>query len=150
MKTYTRIEEVEASKIQSILRDMEPRKYSAADGWIIKTEDDEEIHVSREWQTENRARCGGYIVKAGAKLFAMGATRFEATYSTTDAPVGIPVPEITERKGDTFFDFESITRPVIEWLNDNANAHSQVLITVDSASMSSDLVAYTTQDYIKD
>lgn len=47
-------------------------------------------------------------------------------------------------------EFEAITRPVIEWLNNNCNPHVTVVIQPDSAVLSDGLIAYTTYDYVKD
>ena len=45
--------------------------------------------------------------------------------------------------------FESLTRPLIEWLNDNGNPHTTIVVTTTSAELLKGVFAFTTADYIK-
>ena len=47
-------------------------------------------------------------------------------------------------------EFESVTRPVIEWLNANYHPHVAVVIEPTSAVLYEGEVAYTTHDYLRD
>lgn len=47
-------------------------------------------------------------------------------------------------------DFETITRPVIEWLNNNSHPHSKIIIDTLSAEMVEGIRAFTTEDYVRD
>lgn len=47
-------------------------------------------------------------------------------------------------------DFESVTRPVIEWLNANFHPHTHVVIDLTSAELSEGVIAYTTTDHLRD
>jgi hypothetical protein len=46
--------------------------------------------------------------------------------------------------------FEEVTKPVIEWLNNNGNPHLSVIITTDSAELVSGEYQYFTSEFIKD
>lgn len=47
-------------------------------------------------------------------------------------------------------EFESITRPVIEWVNNNCHPHVTVIIDSTSSELSEGITVYTTKDYIRD
>jgi hypothetical protein len=47
-------------------------------------------------------------------------------------------------------EFESVTRPVIEWLNANWHPHVTVVITPTSAELSSGEIAYSTSEFVRD
>lgn len=47
-------------------------------------------------------------------------------------------------------EFETITRPVIEWLNANCHPHVMVVIEPTSAVLSEGTIAFTTNDYLRD
>jgi hypothetical protein len=47
-------------------------------------------------------------------------------------------------------EFEAVTRPVIKWLNDNCHPHVQVVIEPTRAELLEGVVAYPTNDYIRD
>lgn len=47
-------------------------------------------------------------------------------------------------------EFEEVTRPVIEFLNNNCHPHSHIIIETDHAELSEGIYAYPTNDYIKD
>ena len=46
--------------------------------------------------------------------------------------------------------FEAVTRPVIQWLNDNAHPHSAVVIDQTSAALTAEEIVYGTNDHLKD
>ena len=46
--------------------------------------------------------------------------------------------------------FEAVTRPVIEFLNNNCHPHVTVVIDPTSAELSQGVCAFTTMDYVKD
>ena len=47
-------------------------------------------------------------------------------------------------------EFEKLTRPVIEWLNNNHHPHVHVLIDPGRASLLEGIYSFPTEDYIKD
>lgn len=47
-------------------------------------------------------------------------------------------------------EFEAVTRPVIEWLNANCHPHVTVVIEPTGAMLSEGIIAYTTNDYLRD
>jgi hypothetical protein len=47
-------------------------------------------------------------------------------------------------------EFEAVTRPVIAWLNENCHPHVVVVIDPTSAELSEGVVAFTTNDYLRD
>ena len=47
-------------------------------------------------------------------------------------------------------EFEAVTRPVIEWLNANCQPHVTVVIEPTGAMLSEGIIAYTTNDYLRD
>jgi len=47
-------------------------------------------------------------------------------------------------------DFEAITRPVIEWLNNNCHPHVSALIDPTGAELLEGVCAYQTNDYVRD
>lgn len=47
-------------------------------------------------------------------------------------------------------EFEQLAKPLIEWLNNNANPHALIVIDIDSASVFSGEAAITTTEFIKD
>lgn len=47
-------------------------------------------------------------------------------------------------------EFETLTRPLIRWLNDNWHPHVTVVITPTRAELLEGLVAFTTTDYVRD
>lgn len=46
-------------------------------------------------------------------------------------------------------EFEEITKPVIEWLNNNGNPHTSVIITTDSAKLVSGEYQFFSYEFIK-
>jgi len=63
---------------------------------------------------------------------------------TAYRPGGLAQPE-QERK-----EFESVVRPVIEWLNAHWHPHVTVVITPTSAELSVGEIAYSTTEFIRD
>ena len=47
-------------------------------------------------------------------------------------------------------EFERVTQPVIEFLNNNCHPHVHVVIDTCRAELSEGVCAFTTDDYIKD
>lgn len=47
-------------------------------------------------------------------------------------------------------EFEAITRPVIEWLNENCNSHTTITIDIVSSVLNEGTLTYETEDYLKD
>jgi hypothetical protein len=47
-------------------------------------------------------------------------------------------------------EFESITRPVIKWLNDNCHPHVTAVIDPTRAELLEGVCAYPTNDYLRD
>jgi hypothetical protein len=47
-------------------------------------------------------------------------------------------------------EFEELTRPVIEWMNNNCNPHVVIVIEPTSATLNEGLVGFYTEDYVKD
>lgn len=47
-------------------------------------------------------------------------------------------------------EFESLTRPLIKWLNDNFHPHHSIHIEPDGAELSEGVNYFPTQDYFKD
>lgn len=47
-------------------------------------------------------------------------------------------------------EFERLARPLIKWLNDNANPHAHIVVTPTSAEVSIGEIAFFTQDYVRD
>lgn len=47
-------------------------------------------------------------------------------------------------------EFESVTRPVIEWLNANYHPHVSVMLDPTSAKLVEDCMCYQTHDYLRD
>lgn len=47
-------------------------------------------------------------------------------------------------------EFEALTRPLIQWLNDNHHPHTTIIIDPTSASLWEGMLAYTTADYLHD
>lgn len=47
-------------------------------------------------------------------------------------------------------EFESLTRPLIKFLNDETHPHTKIIIECDSAELVSGETAYTTTEYIRD
>jgi len=47
-------------------------------------------------------------------------------------------------------EFEAVTRPVIQFLNDNCHPHVTVVISTTTAELSEGVAAYMTEDYLKD
>jgi hypothetical protein len=47
-------------------------------------------------------------------------------------------------------EFEALTRPVIEWINNNFHPHIMVVIDTTHAELLEGLGAYMTYDYIRD
>lgn len=46
--------------------------------------------------------------------------------------------------------FEKLARPLIQWLNENHNPHTSIIITTTNAEVVQGLVAFPCNDYIKD
>lgn len=46
--------------------------------------------------------------------------------------------------------FENITRPVIQWLNDNSNPHAIIHIDPTSATLHTGEIGYSTEEFLKD
>ncbi len=47
-------------------------------------------------------------------------------------------------------EFEAVTRPVIQWLNDNCHPHATVVIEPSRAELQEGTLVYVTNDYLKD
>jgi hypothetical protein len=46
--------------------------------------------------------------------------------------------------------FIALTKPLIEWLNNNSNPHSMIVITFTSAELLEGAIAFHTEEYLKD
>ena len=46
--------------------------------------------------------------------------------------------------------FEALSRPLIQWLNDNCHPHTTIVIEPDSAELLEGVSAFKTTEYIKD
>ena len=47
-------------------------------------------------------------------------------------------------------EFENLTRPVIEWMNNNCHPHISMTICCTRAELSEGIAGFTTFDYLKD
>jgi hypothetical protein len=47
-------------------------------------------------------------------------------------------------------EFEDVTRPVIEWLNNNCHPHVNVIVCTTRAEFLEGIAGFTTFDYLKD
>jgi len=47
-------------------------------------------------------------------------------------------------------EFEDLTKPLIEWLNNNSNPHAHILIDNRSAELSEGVCSVVTDEYLKD
>jgi len=47
-------------------------------------------------------------------------------------------------------EFENLTRPIIEWLNNNFRPHVSVVVCNTRAELSEGILGFTTFDYLKD
>lgn len=47
-------------------------------------------------------------------------------------------------------EFAKLTAPLIEWLNNNSNPHSRIIIESDSAELLSGELSFVTEDYLVD
>lgn len=47
-------------------------------------------------------------------------------------------------------EFETLARPLIEWLNRNYNPHASIHITPDSAEVAEGSLGFQTDDYVPD
>ena len=47
-------------------------------------------------------------------------------------------------------EFEELSRPLIKFLNDNFDPHTQICIDTDHSEIVSGLMSFRTEDYIKD
>jgi hypothetical protein len=47
-------------------------------------------------------------------------------------------------------EFETLSKPLIKWLNDNGNPHTKIEITCTSAEVYGGLVIINTEEFIKD
>ncbi len=47
-------------------------------------------------------------------------------------------------------EFETVARPLIKWLNDNHHPMTTIIITPTSAEVLEGVMAFPTNDYIKD
>lgn len=47
-------------------------------------------------------------------------------------------------------EFEAVTRPVIEWLNNNCHPHVAAMIEPTSAELVEGVTYYPTNDYVRD
>lgn len=47
-------------------------------------------------------------------------------------------------------EFETVTRPVIKWLNENCHPHVTATIEPTRAELSEGVCAYPTNDYVRD
>jgi len=72
------------------------------------------------------------------------ARRIEALYTHPEQPAQEPGTAGQQRK-----EFESVTRPVIEWLNANCCPHVTVVITPISAELSAGQIAYSTTEFVR-
>lgn len=46
--------------------------------------------------------------------------------------------------------FEDVVKPVIKWLNDNANPHASVIVDCTSAELLTGEIAVNTKEFLKD
>ncbi len=46
--------------------------------------------------------------------------------------------------------FEALTRPLIQWLNENCHPHVSVIIEPTSAELLEGVCAFVARDYVKD
>jgi len=46
--------------------------------------------------------------------------------------------------------FQQVAEPVIQWLNENTDPHTSILITVDRADLMSGEIGFPAKRYIKD
>jgi hypothetical protein len=53
-------------------------------------------------------------------------------------------------KEERLKEFEAITRPVMEWLNNNMHPHATVLVDTTRAELVEGVCAYSCMDYVKD
>lgn len=51
---------------------------------------------------------------------------------------------------DKIQSFEEAAKPLIKWLNDNANPHSTAIVTTTSAELLSGEIVIKCEDFIKD
>ncbi len=47
-------------------------------------------------------------------------------------------------------EFERVTRPIIEWLNNNCHPHTEITIDPGCAELKEGITTFITEDYIKD
>lgn len=70
------------------------------------------------------------VVQVDGESFEMGGVKFEGNSKAAT--------------------FEAVTRPVIQWMNDNAHPHSAAVIDQTSAALTAEEIVYGTNDYLKD
>lgn len=46
--------------------------------------------------------------------------------------------------------FNEVVKPVIEWINNNANPHAKIIIECDSAELVQGFQSITTDEFLKD
>lgn len=74
------------------------------------------------------------------------AKRIETDISNCVAELEAKLPTQVDKDAE----FEAITRPVIEFINQNYHPHVTVVIDPTSAVLSEGSIAYTTNDYLRD
>lgn len=47
-------------------------------------------------------------------------------------------------------EFQELTKPLIQWLNENCHPHVSVIVDQTSAELSEGICAVTTHEYLKD
>lgn len=47
-------------------------------------------------------------------------------------------------------EFEAVSRPLVEFLNNNCHPHVTVVVSTTHAELSEGVCAFTTMDYVKD
>ena len=75
------------------------------------------------------------------------ATRTPGYASTHDRGNRRNAMTMTEKQRQ---EFEAVTRPVIEWLNNNCHPHVTVVIDTTHVELSEGVCAFTTHDYLRD
>lgn len=99
-----------------------------------------EVFHGNSWSECEILYCGKYhvVVKIG---------NFEGAYDVGVAkfrPLTKPVFDVAENS------FEDLARPLIKWINDNANPHAVILIDATSAVLYSGERSINTEEFIRD
>ena len=99
-----------------------------------------EVFHGNSWAECEILYCGKYhvVVKIGnfEGAYDIGAAKFRTLTKS--------VVDVAENS------FEDLARPLIKWINDNANPHAVILIDATSAVLYSGEKSITTEEFIKD